>query len=126
VKSILKTSLANNATLKVVSLILGYSFWSMLSYSHTSTWHTDVPLCFYGNKALAVTGPEKVSISLSGKRVDLHAIDAKALAIHIDAATLHAGPNAIVVDNKSLFLPDAVKLIHYCPNNIVVELPIVT
>lgn len=118
----LKTTLLANTPLKIISCILGYSFWCILNCSHSNTVWMDVPLCFYGADAQKkINAPEKISVALTAKRTDLHAIDRSSLAVHVDAAALHTGPNGITLDNKSLFLPDSIKLVHYTPANIVVH-----
>jgi len=118
----LRTNLLANTPLKIMSCILGYSFWCILSCSHSSTVWIDAPLCFFGdNSQKKISAPEKISVALSAKRTDLHAIDRNALAIHVDTSTLHEGPNNITLDNKSLFLPDSIKLVHYSPANIVID-----
>lgn len=108
--------------LKVISCILGYTFWSVLSASHTNTIQLNVPVCFYGQNAMHdIKAPDTVTITLSGKRSDLSALDPKAVAMHVDATQLHQGTNQMIVDNKTLFLPDTLKLVNYCPSNIVID-----
>ena len=111
----------SNIVLKTVSLILGYGLWSILTTGHISTRWVDVPLLFYGTTH-KLEAPEIVSVALQAKRTDLHAIDAKTLAAHINTTKFHAGPNHVILDNKTLFLPDSIKLVHYIPINLVVHL----
>ena len=122
-KSALKSHLTSNLVLKTISCILGYAFWCMLSTCHVSKRSVEIPLVFYGcNAQQQIQAPEKIKVELSGKRTDLQSLDVDALAVHIDAVSLHEGYNAINVENKSLLLPDAIKLVHYSPINIVVHL----
>lgn len=121
-KIALKKHLMSNLVLKTTSCILGYSLWSILAAGHMATRMVEVPLAFYGNAALRVSqAPEKVTIALQSKRNILHALDTHSLAAHINADQFIAGPNKVTFDNKSLFLPDSIKLVHYSPINIVVH-----
>lgn len=116
--TILKKSLLSNGTLKVVSLILGYAFWSFLSQSHNSTIWVDAPVSFYGQAHdTYISAPETISLALCGKRSDLRCLDINSLALHIDASKLKKGPQQLLVDSSTLFLPSSIKLVHYSPAN---------
>lgn len=117
-----KRTMHSNAILKVISCILGYAFWTVLSATHTNTVRVDVPVCFYAQEDRHdIKAPETIKVTLSGKRSDLLAVDTKALAIHVNAAQLHNGHNQLVINNETLFLPDTVKLVNYCPSNSVID-----
>ena len=122
--SALKNSLRTNVTLKTLSFVLGYSCWSILSQAFTQSLSFDVPLCFYGepDTNTQVHAPETIAIKLAGKRTDLHNLDIKNLAIHINLQELSAGKNLIILENKKLFLPDCIKLVHYNPLNLIVDI----
>jgi hypothetical protein len=119
----IKKHLWSNAPLKVISLILGYTFWYIFGNSHTSTAWVTVPLCFY-NVATTQTvhAPETISLKIAGKRSDLRALDPEQLAIHINAEQLHSGRNLITLTDEALFLPNSIKLVHYTPSNPTVEI----
>ena len=122
-KIALKNSLTHTIVLKVISLLLGYGLWTIIANGHTATRSFTVPLCFYGEHAALVTAPSELTVTLQAKRTDLRNIQTSTLGIHIDTHQLHPGKNHIALDNKSLFLPNAIKLVNYRPANIIVELP---
>lgn len=116
--------ITHNAPLKVFSLILGYTFWYIFSYGQTITIEYTIPLCFYNvpNQS-QLKSPETVKVHLQAKRNLLYALNPKKLAVHIDAQTLHAGNNQVVISaKKNLFLPEHIKLIHYTPARLEVAL----
>jgi len=118
-----KKHLWSNAPLKVISLILGYTFWYIFGNSHISTAWINVPLCFYNvANTQTVHAPEKISVKIAGKRSDLRALDAEQLAIHINAQNLQNGRNLITITDEALFLPNSIKLVHYTPSNPTVEI----
>jgi len=113
-----KKSILNNLTLKVVSFIIAYGFWHIASQARPIDIWLDVPVCFYTvPRAFTLDAPEKIRINLSGRRVDLYGLDTKNLGVHINGATLHAGANMVEISNRTLFLPERIKLINYSPLN---------
>jgi len=118
-----KKILSTNAPLKVFSMILGYLVWSVFSSGNTTTITQEVPLCFYNaSEKCIVNAPETLTVTLAGKRADLHSIDYDALAIHLNAHNLEPGINPIQLNKDTLFLPDTIKLVHYTPIPLVVEM----
>jgi hypothetical protein len=116
-KKLNKTIATSNITLKVLSLIMGYTFWFIWSQTQTMSYDLDVPLCVYNiPESAQFDAPEKVKIQLAGKLRDFYNLDLDTLAIHIDGATLHEGTNQCVVKNEQLFVPDAFKMVHATPN----------
>ena len=121
-KPLYKAFITNNLTLKVISLIMGFTFWFIWSDKQATTCRVDVPLCVYNVPEHAhFDAPESVKVELSGKLKDLYDLDLDNLAIHIDGATLHAGNNQCIVKNEQLFMPDDVKMTHCAPSNIVIS-----
>ena len=118
----LKNNLKNNATLKVVSFIIGYNVWNILSASHTHTLSIEAPVCFYHESAAhTIDAPESITLELQGKKNVLQSINKKTLALHIDASQLHHGPNPLLVNHATLFLPETINVVHYSPANIVIN-----
>ncbi len=112
-----------NTSLKIISLLLGYTFWYIFGHSHTSTAWITVPLCFYNvPKHNVIKGPEAVSLKITGKRSVLRALDIEQLAIHINVEQLHEGKNLLAFNEDSIFLPESIKLVHYSPSNPTIEL----
>lgn len=117
----LKNLITSNAPLKIVSCILGYTFWFIFGHAQTIKTELTVPLCFYGaSQNVSIQAPETVRIELSGKRTIMQSIELENIAVHINAQELAAGSNPIAITQESLFLPDSIKLIHYSPAQIVV------
>lgn len=113
--TIVKNSILNNKTIKIISLIIGYSLWSYLGQIYqVSQWIT-APICYYNvpEDINIKTETEKITVHLTGKREDIrHCSD---IGLHIDASKLCAGQHFIMPDEQMLFLPSTVKLIHYKP-----------
>ena len=109
--------------LKLVSLMLGYTFWYIFSHAHNTTLWIQVPLCFYNlPDHTSIQAPEQVSIKVQGKRSLLRAMDFDQLAIHVNASKLKQGKNVLAFNQESLFLPESINLLHYSPSNPIVEL----
>lgn len=119
---IVKKILINNAPLKVCSLILGYTFWSIVSGMHTITQEFVVPLCCYNvPETVDFYAPETMHITLSGKKNQLNALNYQDLAIHIDAHNVIVGNNPIIITAERLFLPESIKLVHYSPAPVIIK-----
>lgn len=115
----LKKLLLNNTPLKIVSFLLGYSFWYIASLNQVVTHTIEIPLCFNSiQKPYTINAPETINVTLQGKRSDLHTIDKETLAAHINIDKLSPGKYGIILTEQHLFLPNTLSLIHYCPANI--------
>ncbi len=114
----LKNSLISNITLKMVSLLLGLSFWILLdSYTHRAIT-LDIPICFYEQQSnKEIQSPTSMEVCLRGKRNDFQTMNVDSLAIHINAQHLKTGVNKLIVDQSTLFLPSSIKLVSYTPSN---------
>lgn len=119
---IIKNSLLSNKTIKIMSVIIGYSFWAILGQHHTIDQWVEVPLCFYnGSEKEIVSAPEKVCIQIQAKRSDFKALQYKDLALHIDIDHLSTGKQLLSVTAQKLFLPNSFKLVNCKPSNLIVE-----
>lgn len=119
----LKKLVTSNVPLKVVSCILGYTFWFILGHTQTIQTNLTVPLCFYGiPEHRKIDAPETITIELGGQRTILQSIDADQIAVHIDAQHFVEGSQPVEISQNSLFLPDSIKLIHYSPAQIIVTM----
>jgi len=115
--------LLNNLVLKLISLILGYIIWSIVSQTHTTTSHLTIPLFFYNiQQHTNIAAPEIVTIQLQGSKKVLHALSNKQLAAHIDAQTLKAGKNLVHLSKSMLFLPGKVELLDTTPSPVIISL----
>lgn len=115
----LKKLFLTNAPLVIISLVLGYSFWYIASYDQTIMLQMNVPLCFAGaTDHYALEAPEKIDITIKGKRADIYALDREALAAHINTSKLLPGKHGIMITEQHLFLPKTVALVHYKPTNL--------
>ena len=118
-----KKSLLQNAPLKVVSLIIGYGFWHMFGATHTITQWIQVPLTFYNtDETTTIQAPESVDVQLAATRERLSYINKMELAAHIDASTLHNGPNALELTNEQLLLPTTIRVNNCNPSTITATL----
>lgn len=112
----------NNRTLKIISGIFGYALWSLLSNGQVYNEKFHVPLCFFNiDKNQLLQAPETIEITIAGKRSVLRSLNTKQLAVHLNAQTFHVGANPIRLNDESLFLPSSLKLVHYTPANLVVQ-----
>lgn len=118
----IKNLLLNNIVLKVISSIIGITFWFIISQSHTMQLHLQIPVSFYNQRAdVAIDAPETIQVTLRGLRANLQLLDLESLAVHIDAHTLLEGPNAMIVNHATLFLPEHINVVHYSPLNSVIN-----
>ena len=121
----LKKIIFGNVSLKIISLILGYSFWHAMSYNHNVNLWLAVPLCFHDvPENLEMQSPETIKINITGKRTDIYALDQKNLAVHIDGHYLQPGKNHLTITGETLFLPNTIKVIHYKPSNVTIDVHI--
>lgn len=119
----IKRIVINRLSLKAISLLLGYSLWSILSHNQTIRITITVPLCFYNiEHNLTIDAPETIAITLEGKRELFKYGKIEMLAAHIDCMTLHEGIHRIDISSQTLFLPDYIKLIHYNPSPLLITL----
>lgn len=121
-KQTLKKIFLNNAQIKIISLILGYSFWHIVSQSHVTSIWLEAPICFYQKpQHTQIEAPEKIKIQLSGKRADLYTIDMETVAFHINIKNIQTGNKIIKITKDQLLLPETITLVRCYPANIVVS-----
>lgn len=119
----IKSVVLSNTPLKIISLMLGFACWYLISQNQIVKIWVHVPVSFHGvPDHQTLECPETIAVNLAGKRADLYALDREHLAIHIDAPSLVQGKNMVTVTPNTLFLPDTIKLIHYKPSNVLVDL----
>lgn len=113
--ALVKHHFLNNKTIKIVSLIIGYSLWSYLGQIYQVDKWVTVPICYYNiPEDMAINASEeKLTINLRGKRDDIKYCSE--LGLHIDASKLCEGTQFIIPDDQMLFLPKTVKMVHYKP-----------
>ena len=116
-----KQHLLNNLSLKILSLIIAYMLWAILSADHRTELTLRVPLSFYNAHGYVIDAPETVSIKLSAPRKELYFLSRK-LAAHIDIASLELGKQNIIFDNSLLFLPDTVTLLRCSPTPCTIDI----
>jgi hypothetical protein len=120
---LIKKIIGNNLPLKIVALASGTLFWYLFGHNLTMNMRKTVPLCFYNVPAhISITAPEEVTVELAAKRAHLYALNNNQLAVHIDAHALRQGEQIVTLTNDSLFLPPSIKLVHYEPSLIAVQL----
>lgn len=124
--SILKTFSSNlhksNLHIKIISLILGYAFWSTIGQSHTTKIWLDAPICFYNiPKNNKISCKEKIKIQLFAKRSDLYTIDRDTLAFHIDVASLQNKSAIVKLEPEQLLLPESIKMANCYPESVAIS-----
>ena len=119
----LKAIVLDNAPLKIISLILGFTLWYIFSQGQTINVWLDVPISFYNvPEQMTIHCHETIAINIAGKRIDLIHLNRQHMAIHINTQCLPQGINNITITPDLLFLPNSVRLLHYNPSNITVKL----
>lgn len=112
----IKNILTSNPILKIVSLMLGFFLWHILSTNKQITQRVTVPICVENKvDAVDITTPNEVVVTLAGPRAYMRTMDYENIALHLDAHELHEGNNFIAITAEKLFLPPSVKLINYDP-----------
>lgn len=112
----------DNAPLKIISFIIGYSLWHMMSSGRSAQCTLDVPLCFHSTPPTTViTAPEKVTVTIQAPRLSLAAIDMNKLAVHVDASILKPGGQLLEITPEKLFLPERVSVVYYEPLNLTIQ-----
>lgn len=115
----LKNLLFSNAPLKIISLLLGYSFWHVASINQIITISTTIPLYFSSTPhQVSVKTPDEVTVTLQGKRSDLYGLEKESLAAHVNISKLLPGKHGIILKEHHLFLPHTITLLQYKPSNL--------
>lgn len=119
----LKSVFESNNFLIIISLIIGYCLWSLLSNNFQASLNLDIPISFYNKQeSNIIESPEFIKIELKGKKDILNNLDKQNLVIHIDAQELKSGDQLYAISNKNIFLPNGVFLNNYSPNNFIIKL----
>lgn len=115
----LKNLLFNNASLKIISFFLGYSFWHIASINQIITMSAIIPLYFSSPADhITIKAPETITVVLQGKRSDLYALEKESLAAHVNISKLLPGKHGIILKEHHLFLPHTITLLQYKPSNL--------
>jgi hypothetical protein len=116
---VLKNLFLSNASLKIICLFFGYSFWYIASFEHIITLQINIPLCFTEiSDNYQIDAPEKIDITIKGKRSDMYALEKKSLAAHVNINKLLPGKRSIIITEQHLFLPKTITLVQYKPSNL--------
>jgi hypothetical protein len=122
-KSLLaKKLLLSSMPLKLISLFLGYSVWYICSINQIITISLTVPLCFTSPEHYIIDAPEKIIVTLQGKRSAMYGIDERSLAAHTDITDLLPGKHALSISRDNLFLPDTITIVDYKPINLFIAI----
>lgn len=109
-----KPHLLNTLSLSILSLILGYSLWQVMSQPYTLHTTVTAPISFYNTENLTIETPETISLYLKGTRKDLYKTVSN-IALHYDATHLKEGTQTLKITGENLFLPDSILLLNYIP-----------
>jgi hypothetical protein len=117
----LKELVLTNWPIKILSVILGYTFWIALgSHVYTEQWVT-IPISFYNiSQGVSITAPDTVLVALYGTRINLNTLDTENLAAHIDAQKLQPGTQLLSLHSEQLLLPQSIRMVHYKPSNLLI------
>ncbi len=108
--------ITHNSVLKIISFVLGFTFWFSLSRSYITTSTYTVPVAVYGLASnYNLNAPESVQVTLRGRRADLAALHPQHVAVHVDGSQLHVGNNNLIISNATLFLPEHINVLSYIP-----------
>lgn len=102
--------------LKILSLIIGFILWNIVSSYRSITLSYQVPLSFYNQTDMIINAPDTITVTLKGHRSSFFKLHTQ-LAYHIDCSELQKGEQEIQVKGRNLFLPDELKLVHYFPSH---------
>ena len=120
---LLKNLLLSNTPLKIICIFLGYSFWYIASFNQLINYTMRIPLCFTtSSDKHIINAPEFIDIILEGKRSSLYALDKKSLNAHVDIEKFSTGTHNIILNDRNLFLPKKIKLVHYKPLNLTITI----
>lgn len=118
----IRSLVQTNLLVKFISLVFAFCFWLIWSSGQQVSVTLKVPVCFFGDDhTREITAPESLQVTLFGKRKDLLKLDAKNLAIHVDAQTLVEGEQLFKPTAEQLLLPMGVQVAQWSPGNVVIE-----
>ena len=121
-KIALKNLLLSNTVLKIICLLLSYSFWYIASIQQTISLTFSIPLCFTTAHQHDIIAPEKIDVTLRAQRVHFYSLDPTTLIAHLDIAHLEKGKHILTVQEKNLFLPNSISIAHYKPSRITITI----
>lgn len=102
--------------LKFIALAIGYALWCIFAQTQMVSVAATLPLLFDStNELRSIEAPETISITITGQRQFINAIDFASLAAHFNVDNLTPGENTITLTSKNLFLPAHINLVHYEP-----------
>jgi hypothetical protein len=104
-------------SINLMSCLLGILWWSIASEAHKAYQTFTIPLCFYNMEKKMVQAPDTLSITLSGKKSQLRALNRSDVAAHINAAILPKKTSVLVLKKEHLLLPQTINLVSYSPSN---------
>lgn len=114
-------NLTNSIPRKLLSLVIGYHIWIIVSTHVPAYRWLEVPVCFYHTTPETTwEAPESILVQLAGKRTYLCNLDTTSLAIHIDTRTLTSDHNRLILSNYELLLPSHLHVVDWKPSNIII------
>lgn len=109
---------------KTCSLLIGYFLWNIIGTLSSASISVSIPLSWYNlSDSYTIESPEQLTVTLSGKRSYIRALNLKTLAAHINGKNIlnNNAPNYITLTQQHLFLPESIKLVHYTPYPLIVS-----
>lgn len=117
---VIKNIMQANIVFRVLSLIIGYTLWLILSQNIVITQRFELPVSFYNlPDNIKIEAPETVIANLKSTKSILSNIDN--LAFYIDGNNLKFGSNIITLSSDNLYTPN-IKLESYNPAQIKINM----
>lgn len=117
--------IANNITIKIISLIFGYLIWLTFSKDQIVTYDISVPIYFFNEpENLKIEYTEFIKAKISGKKRDISKNILNNLAsAHIDlSAYNNPGEYELDIYPEDIFLINRLNLLNYYPSKIKIRL----
>ncbi len=112
----LNKELTSRSLLNVLACAAGYSLWYLFSQSTVITVSLPFHVYVYNTQEQeSLQAPPLVTITMQGRRSDIHYYITHHCDIHLDRESLNVGKNLVVLTENNLFLPPTLKLLHYSP-----------
>ena len=121
----LKRLLLDNWWLKLLSLLLAYGLWSVVTQAPPVEIRVSAPLELrFAPAGLEVRGevPERVRLHLRGPETRLRTLQPEEVAVFINLNTATAGHYRFVLDARNAEVPPGVEVVSFVPSEVELDL----
>lgn len=92
--------------LLLISIMSGYSFWSIIHNSQIGSLQINAPVFFYNiSDNIKIESPTNIILKIYGPRKSIKNLNTSSLSIFLDAQKLKIGENIIELNKQHLLLP---------------------